>query len=159
MKLNDWKNFLYQNMKGENKENMIIKIVSGGSQGGNCWGGETEYFQLSSQSIQRDLMQTIQSYMKILKLPINDKDIDDFFTKESIYGSYDTESLSDGDYYGNYTEYYIYKINLLNLLNFLDNKKLLVEKKENYIKKYEEVIYFKNSGLITNKNNTKKKAK
>ena len=141
MKLNNWESFLYQNMKEENTENMIIKIVSGGSQGGNCWGDETEYFQLSSQAIQRDLIQTIQSYMKILKLHINDKDIDDFFIKESIYNYYDTKTVSDGDYYGNFTEYNIYKINFLNLLNFLDDKNLLVEKKENYIKKYEEISH------------------
>lgn len=108
-------------------DNIIVKVSSGGSSGGDCWGGRSSSYDNSESEIKGDMVSELSYYLKE-NLGLNR--VDDLLTEiaEDLYSAGYFDNSSDyGDYYGNYTSYSCYLLPFKTLFEKLKEKELISE--------------------------------
>lgn len=101
----------------------LFEIKTGGSEGGDCWGGHTSPFSVNSEDQKDELIEDIRyEFIKKVNTLVNHKYDEDRFDKilekiaiENKYNSVTTFS-SYGDYYGNGSDYDVIGIPILDTL-------------------------------------------
>jgi hypothetical protein len=107
--------------------NIIVKVSSGGSSGGDCWGGRSSSYDNSESEIKGDIVSELSYY---LKENLGLSNVDDLLSEiaEELYsGGYFDTSSDYGDYYGNYTSYTCYLLPFKTLFEKLKEKSLISE--------------------------------
>lgn len=104
---------------------VMVEVTSGGSSGGDCYGGYTSRYDKNDADMQEEMFDEI--LYKFKDLCLNFGISQESFKKvakektENLLSAHShiTDTDEGGDYYGNYTSYRLYEINVLNLLDGL----------------------------------------
>lgn len=115
------------NLKGNYPLLMMCQAETGGSSGGDCWGGRTSDYDKHESDIVDSIARDVQYKLRGLAHSFNldEEKIKTLSIEEakSVRWSYVGSKEEGGDYYGNHTEYKMFPVDALKILKEVMDKK------------------------------------
>lgn len=120
---------------GEVYGKVIIKYNTGGSSGGNCWGGQSSSYSKDTDDRKEEAISNLASTIgSLFKYDYYNKDQNEkmnLLCSEFVNENWDSHHLTSygdyGDYYGNGSDYEVVGYPIENVLKFLQEKNLIEE--------------------------------
>lgn len=122
---------------------ILVEVTSGGSSGGDCYGGYTSRYDKDNYEMKSELSDDISYKLRFLceHLGVNQDKLNKAVYETASDLVYNHSSITDtqegGDYYGNHTNYCLYEVNILNFLENLVSANTFSEL-QNFASSYKE---------------------